>query len=136
MTLYCAKCGQRVLLRLGVLLSPTRADVFDAIQRQSKYGGIRVDTLAHMFAKTPACMKVHINHINKILRPKHWEIVCERQGSSKGFYKVKRLEEKRQETWHEMWAKPFKQSSASRSVSYAAQCHGAGAHDRETLPEA
>lgn len=83
MTLYCPKCGQRVLLRLGVHLSPARADVFDAIQRQSKYGGIRVDHLAAMFAKTLACLKVHIAHINALIRPRNFEIVCSRGGSKK-----------------------------------------------------
>jgi hypothetical protein len=90
-TLYCPGCGQLVLLRLGVHLSPRRADVFDAIQRQSKCGGIRADALAGMFAKSPACMKVHINQINKLLAAKGWQIICQREGCSKGFYRIRRI---------------------------------------------
>lgn len=89
MTLYCPHCGQRVLLRLGVHLSPRRADVFDAIARQSKYGGIRADALAAMFGKL-TLVRVHINHINKLLAPNGWQIVCEREGCAMGFYRIKK----------------------------------------------
>jgi hypothetical protein len=87
MTHYCPCCGQRVLMRLGVGLSPKRADVFDAIHNQSNYGGIRSDVLAGMFGR--ACVKVHVNHINKMIKPKGWEIVCEREGSALGFYRIR-----------------------------------------------
>jgi len=86
---FCPCCGQRVMLRLGVLLSPRRADVFDAIERQSNYGGIRSDALAGMFGGSNV-VKVHVNQINKILAPKDWRIVCEREGSAKGFYRIRR----------------------------------------------
>ena len=88
-THFCPRCGQRVLLRLGVLLSPRRADVFDAIQRQNRYGGIRSDALAGMFGNSNV-VKVHISQINKILALKGYRIVCEREGCAKGFYRIRR----------------------------------------------
>jgi hypothetical protein len=87
---FCPCCGQRVLLRLGVLLSPRQADVFDVIQRQNKCGGIRMDTLADLFKGNRGCLKVHISNINKKLALRGWRIVCEREGSTKGFYRIKR----------------------------------------------
>ena len=86
MTLSCPRCGQRVVLRLGALLSPRRADVFDAIKQQNKYGGIRSDVLAGMF-KGDKCVQNHIKDINKLLNG--WQIVCERKGSARGFYRIR-----------------------------------------------
>jgi hypothetical protein len=89
MTLYCPRCGQRVLRRLGVMLSPRQADVFDMIQRQGKYGGIRIDTLADVFGKS--VVKVHVCAINKLLATNGWQIVCKREGSAKGFYLIRKI---------------------------------------------
>jgi hypothetical protein len=94
MTLTCPHCGQRVLLRLGVHLSPRRADVFDAIARQSKYGGIQGRALSAMFGGV-RCVRVHISDINKLVRAKGWEIVCEREGCARGFYRLRRRQHER-----------------------------------------
>ena len=95
MTLYCPHCGQRVLLRLGAMLSRRETDVFDAVKGQSKYGGIRSDVLAGMFRGGEGCLKVHICNINKKLRPHGWAIVCDREGSARGFYRVGRIAKSR-----------------------------------------
>lgn len=87
MTLACPHCGQRVLLRFGVILSPRRADVFDAIYNQNNYGGIRADALKAMFGSI-SVVRVHISAINKALATTSWIIVCE--GSSKGFYRIRK----------------------------------------------
>jgi hypothetical protein len=79
------------LRRLGVLLSPRQADVFDVIARQSKYGGIRTDVLAGMFRGGEGCLKVHISNINKKLEATPWRIGCDRDGcKGKGFYRIKK----------------------------------------------
>lgn len=87
MTLYCSHCGQKILLRHGVQLSPRRAEIFDVINHHNKRGGIRSDVLANQFGGSN-CVKVHVNHINKLLRG--WEIFCQREGSGKGFYRIRR----------------------------------------------
>jgi hypothetical protein len=78
------------MLRLGVLLSPRRADVFDVIKRQNRSGGIRSDILAGMFGGEK-CVRVHISNINKLLAAKDWRIVCERVGAERGFYRVRHI---------------------------------------------
>jgi hypothetical protein len=84
----CPCCGQKVYLRRGAILSPRRADVFDMIDQQSKRGGIRSDVLIGLFGKA---VIVHVSDINKLLRPKGWEIFCAREGSARGFYKIRRI---------------------------------------------
>lgn len=66
----CPHCGQRMLVRHGVQLSPKLADIFDAIERCGKFG-ISKEELGVMFygalksreaAKTLA---VNIHYINE-----------------------------------------------------------------------
>jgi hypothetical protein len=95
MTVYCPHCGQRVLIRLGAMLSPREVDVFDVIARQSESGGIRSDVLADMFKGGQGCLKVHVSNINKKLNRNGWQIVCEREGSAKGFYRIRQERQRR-----------------------------------------
>lgn len=68
----CPHCGQRMLIRYGVKLSPKLADIFDAIEN-SKDRGIDLETLSWMFypdsKKQDAknIVKVSISHINDLL---------------------------------------------------------------------
>jgi len=74
-------------------LTQREADVYDAIKRQNKYGGIRGDALDGMF---PGCFKVHVSNIRKKLaKIGAWEIYCDREGSAKGFYRIRRTRNER-----------------------------------------
>ncbi len=66
----CPHCGQRVLTRYGVLLSPREADLFDLIEAAGTRG-IDIDVLgwtwagAHKHVVTQrALIKTTISHIN------------------------------------------------------------------------
>ena len=91
MTHYCPACGQRVLLRLGAMLTDREAEIFDLIKRQSKYGGIRSDALINGGGGRKV-VAVHVCNINKKLAKQGWRIVCQREGSAKGFYRVVKQE--------------------------------------------
>jgi hypothetical protein len=61
----CPHCGQRVLVRYGVRLSPKLADIFDAIEL-----GISKKELAYMFygnggAAAIRSLVTSVNHINR-----------------------------------------------------------------------
>jgi len=92
MTHYCPKCGQRVLLRYGVHLSPRRADIFDVIKRASKYGGVSSLNLEGMFGKN--VVKVHVSDINKLLTNVGYAIICSRTGCARGFYRLVKIRRK------------------------------------------
>ena len=104
MTHYCPKCGQRVLLRYGVHLSPRRADIFDVIRRATKHGGIRSDTLEGMFGK--GTVKVHVSDINKLLTSVGYAIICSRTGCARGFYRLVKIRKPLKETRHHECARP------------------------------
>ncbi len=86
----CPHCGQRMLERLGVLLSPKQADIFDMIARCRD-----IETVSWVLfpdkTKTAArkCLHVHVHHINNLLAETDYEI----RGDRDGFYVLrKRLE--------------------------------------------
>lgn len=68
----CPHCGQRMLIRAGVKLSPKLADLFDAIAATGNRGLSR-ETLSWMFYPHHGrrdganAVKVSINHINDFL---------------------------------------------------------------------
>ncbi len=48
----CPHCGQRMLTRLGVQLSPRQADLFDLIENATPRGGEPIDVLGWVWAGT------------------------------------------------------------------------------------
>ena len=67
----CPACGQRVLVRHNVWLSPLLADIFDAIERTG-IDGIPPRELAVMFygedtKSARRVVAVNVNHLNKKL---------------------------------------------------------------------
>jgi hypothetical protein len=70
----CPCCGQRMLIRHGVKLSPKKADMFDVIARVTEADSrITVETLAGIFypgiaaGDAKAAVRVTINQINDLL---------------------------------------------------------------------
>lgn len=69
----CPQCGQRVIVRHGVALSPKKLDMFDMIERATPArGGISIDTLAEIFYSDKSAkdgrnaVKVTVNQINDL----------------------------------------------------------------------
>ncbi len=69
MTDVCPHCGQRMLLRHGVKLSPKQADIFDHIEH-SGTRGVPPDVLAWVFypnstkRNAQLALQVHVNQLN------------------------------------------------------------------------
>lgn len=65
----CKCCGQRLLVRHSVQLSPLLADLFDMVERFGSHG-ISCETLARMFYSGKSdrdgrnCIHVNILHLN------------------------------------------------------------------------
>ena len=63
----CKCCGQRLLVRHNVQLSPLLADLFDMVERT---GGITCETLAGIFYPGKSdfdgrmCIHVNVHHLN------------------------------------------------------------------------
>jgi hypothetical protein len=83
----CPACGQRVLIRHGVKLSPKLCDIFDVIDRATKRGGIDAESLAWILYPTVSrsdakrCIAVSVNHINDKLVETDYRIQMDgRQG--------------------------------------------------------
>jgi hypothetical protein len=68
----CPTCGQRVLTRHGVRLSPRLADLFDMIEHSAERGTL-CETLAWVFypgkstRDAKRCVITNINHLNSFL---------------------------------------------------------------------
>lgn len=90
----CPHCGQRMLTRAGVALSPRQADVFDMIQRRGA-AGIHIDVLTGVFwpgkgkAAQRNVAKVFINQINARLASTWIRIIV----PEKYFYRLKDFEQ-------------------------------------------
>lgn len=75
----CPHCGQRVLMRVGVMLSPRLAEIFDVVERSGNRGITR-EVLGWMFYgnKTKRdgqrCVAVSINHIDDKLCSTDYQI--------------------------------------------------------------
>jgi hypothetical protein len=72
MIAVCPHCGQRMLLRFGVRLSPHLADIFDMIERAGDRG-VRIESIVGaLYAGKPTAaarqaVKTNIIHINERL---------------------------------------------------------------------
>src|SRR5215469_11560475 len=81
----CPYCGQRMLIRYGVLLSPQLADIFDAIARR-RQAGIDKEVLRFLFWPNQAkadgyrCLIQAIHRINSLLVSTDYRIVSTRFG--------------------------------------------------------
>jgi hypothetical protein len=90
----CPCCGQRVLIRHGVRLSPRLADLFDMIER-SGANGVASDVLIGVFypdralAAARACLKSNISHLNAVLAETEFEVRAGRYQP----YRVKRRQQ-------------------------------------------
>lgn len=79
----CPCCGQRVLIRLGVRLSPRLADIFDMIER-SGLSGVASEVLIGVFypdrpcEAARACLKSNISHLNVMLAETDFEVRASR----------------------------------------------------------
>jgi hypothetical protein len=61
----CPHCGQRVLIRYGVPLSPKLADIFDAVERAGRFGISKEELTVMFFASlSKKTLFVSIKHIN------------------------------------------------------------------------
>jgi hypothetical protein len=79
----CPYCHQPVRgLRLGIYLSPRRAQVFDAVKAAGE-GGISCSDLAEQFKLTRSGVRAHIEQINNLLEETHWKISNFPGGGSK-----------------------------------------------------
>jgi hypothetical protein len=89
MTGVCPTCGQRVLIRHGVELSPHKAAVLDLIEDASRHrGGIELATLAWVLYPGVSekhardRVKVHVNQLNGLLAATDFKVI-----SSFGLYR-------------------------------------------------
>src|SRR5262249_7172962 len=84
MSYECPHCGQRLLMRYGVGLSPRQADIFDMIERAIAGGGIEMDVLADLMTPGMATNKprnqirVHVHQINNKLEEPDYRIIGDR----------------------------------------------------------
>ena len=68
----CPHCGQRMLIRHGVRLSPRLADIFDIIEHSGERG-VTEEVLASIFYSGRSareaynCVRVNVSHINNHL---------------------------------------------------------------------
>ncbi len=77
----CPHCGQRMLMRFGVQLSPRETDLFDLIDQSVGRGGIGIDVLGWAWAGTERTararadlVKTTIYHINDKLASTDYRI--------------------------------------------------------------
>ena len=88
----CPHCGQRMLMRHGVRLSPKLADIFDLIEA-SRPRSITREVLADVLfpgrnrRKAMKCVSVHINHLNDFLEPTDFRV---RMNGEARAYRVQR----------------------------------------------
>jgi hypothetical protein len=91
----CSHCGQRLLLRHGVQLSPLLADIFDMVER-SDTRGITCEVLCGVFypgrprAAAKRCMRVNIDHLNIKLAETEIEVRAARSSRQEEPYRVQR----------------------------------------------
>ena len=83
----CPSCGQRLLMRHGIKLSPKKADLLDAIEDASKgRGGIEISVLVGMLypgvSKQVALarLRVQISQLNSLLLSTNHRVVSPRRG--------------------------------------------------------
>jgi hypothetical protein len=75
---FCPTCGQVVRhKRLGVYLSPRRAEIVDAIQG---HRGIRLIDLARRFNVSVDAIRTHVYQINLELEEAGWTIRSDHNG--------------------------------------------------------
>ena len=80
----CPCCGQRLLVRHGVRLSPKLADLFDLIER-SGGRGVHMDVLVNVFhpdrsmQNARQCLAVNITHLNERLVETDLQVKADRQ---------------------------------------------------------
>jgi hypothetical protein len=84
MAMLCPHCGQRMLMRHGVLLSPKLADIFDVIERRGR-AGIFAEVLAWVVygtssTRTRKALAVNISHLNDRLIEASIRIAADRYG--------------------------------------------------------
>jgi hypothetical protein len=91
----CPCCGQRVLMRHGVQLSPLLADLFDMIERAGKEG-LYSEVLAGVFYPDKPlkdgrnCVKSNVAHLNARLASTDIEIRSGSSNDPKPFRVIKR----------------------------------------------
>jgi len=79
----CPMCGQRMLIRHGVRLSPKLADLFDMIERCGKHG-VQSEVLASVFypgkctAVAQNCIRQNVHHLNALLAETEIEVRASR----------------------------------------------------------
>ena len=75
----CKCCGQRLLVRHGVQLSPLLADLLDMVERTGK-AGISCETLAGIFYPGKSdfdgrnCVRTNVSHLNARLAETDFEV--------------------------------------------------------------
>lgn len=90
----CKCCGQRLLTRHGVRLSPILADLFDMIERTK--AGITSETLAGIFYPNKSdkdgrnCVHVNMAHLNNKLAETNIEIRATRSKRDEPYRIIRR----------------------------------------------
>ncbi len=88
---FCQCCGQSIAnIRVGVRLTPLKADIFDAIKRRGPHW-IKAAEIASQigYSRNPEIIKVHVSQINDTLVETDWHIQGER-GRAGGYRLAKR----------------------------------------------
>lgn len=85
----CPHCGQRMLVRHGVRLSPLLADLFDMIERSGE-AGITSEVLCGVFwpGRGRDSLKSNISHLNTRLVETDYEVRAG-PGRHNPFYRVR-----------------------------------------------
>ena len=91
----CPACGQRVLIRLGVKLSPRQADIFDVISNTGERG-LAQEVLADILSPgkprrgAMRLAAVHVHTINSILEETDFAI--RKAGGKFGRYRLAKVQ--------------------------------------------
>ena len=91
----CKCCGQRLLVRHGVQLSPILADLLDMIERTGK-AGITCEALASIFYPNKSdhdgrnCVRANMTHLNARLAETDIEIRCDGYRRDSCYHVIKR----------------------------------------------
>ncbi len=88
---FCQCCGQPIAnIRVGVRLTPLKADIFDAIKRRGPHW-IKAAEIASQigYSRNPSIIQTHVWQINDVLVETDWHIQGKR-GYDGGFRLVKR----------------------------------------------
>jgi len=82
----CEACGQRILVREGVPLSPLKAELYDSIMHSGK-NGIDAETLGWIHfpnsenkKRQVQCVKVHVGQLRDLLAGTRTTIECSKDG--------------------------------------------------------